>query len=198
MGDFVLALFDFLAEHGYLGIAVGLMLEVIPSEIVLSYGGYLVSINEIHFFGATIAGVIGGTMAQIFLYWLGRFGGRPVLDKYGKFVFISAKQIDLAESLFQKHGTGIIFSARFIPVVRHAISIPAGIAKMPLYQFTVYTVAAVIPWTILFLLLGIELGEHWRHIKEYAKPVLYSIIIIALFVIFGYIIFIIYKNKKEG
>ena len=194
MKEFFLSIFQFLSELGYIGIALGLMIEVIPSEIVLSYGGYLISIGKLNFIGALLAGVIGGTLAQIFLYWLGVYGGRPFLDKYGKFLFIKKAHLDASEQWFEKYGTGVIFTARFVPVIRHAISIPAGIAKMPLPLFTIYTAAAMIPWTILFLLLGIELGSHWQDIKEYAKPVLLPIILLA----FGAIIIYFFIKKPNG
>jgi len=192
--EFILSIFDLLSQLGYAGIALGLMIEVIPSEIVLSYGGYLISIGKITFIGALIAGVIGGTLAQLFLYWIGVYGGRPFLDKYGKFLLIKQSHLDASERWFQKYGTGVIFTARFVPVIRHAISIPAGIARMPLSTFTTYTVAAMIPWTVLFLLLGIELGDHWRDIKEYAKPFLTPIILIAAGSI---IVYFLYKKKKS-
>lgn len=180
MKDFVLAILMALTDLGYLGIAIGLMIEVIPSEIVLGYGGYMISLGKISWFGAVIAGTIGGTLAQLFLYWLGYYGGRPFLEKYGKYILIKKKQIDLSEQWFEKYGTGVIFSARFIPVVRHAISIPAGIAKMSPVKFTVYTVAAIIPWTILFLYLGTVLGENWADIKEFAQPYIMPAIVAAL------------------
>ena len=119
--------------------------------------------------GAVIAGTIGGTLAQIFLYWLGYYGGRPVVEKYGKYLLINKHHLDIAEGWFKRYGAGVIFSARFIPVVRHAISIPAGLAKMPLKLFTLYTVVAIIPWSILFIYLGEKLGGNWRQIKEYAS-----------------------------
>ncbi|MEH7124798.1 DedA family protein [Bacillus sp. JJ1773] len=194
MKEFILSVFDILSQLGYFGIALGLMVEVIPSEIVLSYGGFLISTGKIHFWGALIAGVIGGTFAQLFLYWLGVYGGRPVLDKYGKFLLIKKSHLDASEEWFKKYGTGVIFTARFVPVIRHAISIPAGISKMPLSTFTLYTVAAIIPWTVLFLLLGMELGDHWRDIKDYAKPFLMPIIILA-FVSIG--IYFFYKKRQE-
>ncbi|WNS73861.1 DedA family protein [Bacillus sp. DTU_2020_1000418_1_SI_GHA_SEK_038] len=194
MKEFILSVFDILSQLGYFGIAIGLMVEVIPSEIVLSYGGYLISTGQIHFWGALIAGVVGGTFAQLFLYWLGVYGGRPVLDKYGKFLLIKKSHLDASEEWFKKYGTGVIFTARFVPVIRHAISIPAGIAKMPLSTFTLYTIAAMIPWTVLFLLLGMELGDHWRDIKNYAKPFLMPIIILA-FVSIG--IYFYYKKRQE-
>mgnify|MGYP003574925946 FL=1 len=194
MKEFIFSVLEFLSQLGYFGIALGLMIEVIPSEIVLGYGGYMISEGILGYPGAIIAGTIGGTFAQLFLYWAGYYGGRPFLEKYGKYVFINKKQIDLSEQWFSKYGVGVIFFARFIPVVRHAISIPAGIAKMSATKFTFYTVAAVIPWTILFLYLGHALGENWSHIKEYAAQ--YTLPIIIGAVLLGVIYFLIKKTKK--
>ncbi|MEH7886207.1 DedA family protein [Bacillus sp. JJ1609] len=195
MQDFILNVLDWLSSLGYLGIALGLMLEVIPSEIVLGYGGYMISQGTIGFAGAVIAGTIGGTIAQLFLYWLGYYGGRPVLEKYGKYLLINKHHIDLSEQWFKKYGPGVIFSARFIPVVRHAISIPAGIARMPFIKFTLYTIAAIIPWTIFFLYLGMALGENWAGIKDVARPYIIPVAVIA--VIAGMIYFIWTKRKKR-
>lgn len=194
MKEFIFSVLDFLSQLGYFGIALGLMIEIIPSEIVLGYGGYMISQGILGYPGAIIAGTIGGTFAQLFLYWAGYYGGRPFLEKYGKYVFINKKQIDMSEEWFKKYGGGVIFFARFIPVVRHAISIPAGIAKMSAMKFTLYTVAAVIPWTILFLYLGHLLGDNWSHIEEYAKQ--YTVPIIIGAVLLGVIYFFIKKTKK--
>ncbi|MEH7250821.1 DedA family protein [Neobacillus niacini] len=194
MKEFIFSVLEFLSQLGYFGIALGLMIEVIPSEIVLGYGGYMISEGILGYPGAIIAGTIGGTFAQLFLYWAGYFGGRPFLEKYGKYVLIKKKQIDQSEQWFKKYGVGVIFFARFIPVVRHAISIPAGIAKMSATKFTLYTVAAVIPWTILFLYLGHVLGKHWSHIKEYAAQ--YTLPILIGAVILGVIYYLIKKTKK--
>ncbi|MGA9225819.1 MAG: DedA family protein [Mesobacillus sp.] len=195
MQDFILNVLDWLSSLGYLGIALGLMLEVIPSEIVLGYGGYMISQGTIGFAGAVIAGTIGGTIAQLFLYWLGYYGGRPMLEKYGKYLLINNHHIDLSEQWFKKYGPGVIFSARFIPVVRHAISIPAGIARMSFIKFTLYTIAAIIPWTIFFLNLGIVLGENWAGIKDAARPYIIPVAVIAL--IAGIIYFIWMKRKNR-
>lgn len=195
MQDFIMIVLDWLSGLGYLGIAIGLMLEVIPSEIVLGYGGYMISEGTIGFAGAVIAGTIGGTIAQLFLYWLGFYGGRPVLEKYGKYLLINKHHIDVSEQWFKKYGPGVIFSARFIPVVRHAISIPAGIARMSFVKFTLYTVAAVIPWTMFFLYLGMVLGENWAGIKDAAKPYIIPVAIIAL--IAGIIYFLLKKKNKR-
>lgn len=194
MKDFILSVLTALSDLGYFGIALGLMIEIIPSEIVLGYGGYMISRGLLSYPGAVIAGAIGGTIAQLFLYWMGYYGGRPFLKKYGKYILIKEKQIDLSEKWFQKYGAGVIFSARFIPVVRHAISIPAGIAKMPASKFTLYTLAAIIPWTIFFLYLGEVLGKNWAHIKEYAQP--YVLPAIAVAIVVGIIYFLIKRKSK--
>lgn len=193
MSNFVYSILMMLSSLGYLGIAIGLMIEIIPSEIVLGYGGYMISKGIMNYPMAVISGVIGGTIAQLFLYWAGYYGGRPFLEKYGKYILIRKKQIDISERWFQKYGAGVIFSARFIPVVRHAISIPAGISKMPVSKFTLYTVAAIVPWTILFLYLGDILGKNWTNIKTYAEPYVMPTIIGAIVIA---VIYFLVKRKK--
>lgn len=193
MEHFFLSVFELFTGLGVLGIALGLMIEIIPSEIVLGYGGYLISKGEVGFLSATVAGVVGGTFAQLFLYWAGSIGGRPFLEKYGKFIFIHPKHLDVSERWFQEYGPIVIFTARFIPVVRHAISIPAGIAKMRFLPFLFYTVAALIPWTILFLFLGLQLGENWREIKQVAQPLIIPIMIL---IILGAITYFVFDRKR--
>lgn len=188
VGSLISEMLTWLTNMGYAGIAIGLMIEIIPSEIVLAYGGYMVSEGTIGFIGAIIAGVIGGTIAQIFIYWIGRYGGRPFLDKYGKYLLIKKHHIDMSENWFQKYGAGVVFSARFIPVVRHAISIPAGIARMPFLKFVVLTVLAIIPWSILFVYLGIQLGSQWDDVENIAGTYTTPIMILAVVVIALYFV----------
>ncbi|WP_426272990.1 DedA family protein [Exiguobacterium sp. R-17] len=184
-----------LADLGYFGIALGLMIEIIPSEIVLSYGGFMISQGTIGWPLAIVAAVIGGLLSQLFLYWFARYGGRPLILKYGKYVLISEHHLDLAERWFLKYGQGVIFGARFIPVVRHAISIPAGLAKMDQTKFSLYTVLAIIPWSILFLYLGETLGTNWRSIKEVAAPYTNGVLIAAVALI---IVYFFYKRRQRS
>jgi membrane protein DedA with SNARE-associated domain len=195
MDTFIHTVLAWLADLGYLGIAIGLMIEVIPSEIVLSYGGYLVSQGTITFIGAIIAGTIGGTLAQLFLYWIGYYGGRPFLEKYGKYLLINRKHIDIADRWFDKYGVGVIFTARFIPVVRHAISIPAGVARMSAIKFTIYTALAIIPWSIFFVTLGIQLGQRWDQIDQIARPYIQPVIWTAIVLMGLYVFIAMYKKK---
>ncbi len=197
MTNLIHNLLIWLADLGYLGIALGLMVEIIPSEIVLAYGGYMISQGTIHFVGAVIAGTIGGTLAQLFIYWIGYYGGRPFIDKYGKFLLIKKHHVDKAEEWFNKYGVGVIFTARFIPVVRHAISVPAGMAKMSFWKFTLYTALAIIPWTILFLKLGEQLGKNWQEISTKAAVYTQPIALVAILVILAFIIFSMMKKKRN-
>lgn len=188
ISQLIMTILNWFAEMGYMGILLGLMVEIIPSELVLGYGGYVVGLGKMNFWGAVLAGVAGGTMAQLFLYWAGYYGGRPFLLKYGKYILIKENHIVHAEEWFKRYGVGVVFTARFIPVVRHAISIPAGIARMSVWKFIFYTVAAVIPWTILFLTLGRILGENWQQIREITEPYLipaagFSFTLIMLYIL---------------
>lgn len=196
--EFVASALHFMEGLGVWGIMFGLMIEVIPSEIVLAFGGYLVSQGTISFLGAVVFGTIGGVIAQIFVYWLGRYGGRPFLEKYGKYILINKHHIDVSEKWFNKYGTGVIFTARFIPVVRHAISIPAGMARMSLTRFTVLTTLAVIPWSIFFVYLGQALGANWEQIDEVAAPYVKPFILGSILLTAGYVLYQVLKRKKTA
>ncbi|WP_038111513.1 DedA family protein [Tuberibacillus calidus] len=185
---------DMVMSFGYFGIAIALMVEVIPSEIVLSYGGFMVGLGNINFVGAVIAGTIGATIAQLFLYWIGSYGGRPFLEKYGKYLLIHKKHLDISEKWFEKYGAGVVFFARFIPVIRQAISIPAGIAKMPISTFIFFTVLATVPWCIIFIYLGLKLGENWSKIKEITAP---YVDVAAIVIIAAFLLFILFKVVKS-
>ncbi|MEE6132515.1 DedA family protein [Priestia flexa] len=195
MGAFLTDLLELLTSFGYIGIALGLMVEIIPSEVVLAYGGYMVTKGTITFWGAVIAGIIGGTIAQWFLYWIGAYGGRPFLQKYGKYLFIREKHLDVSEKWFREYGTGIVFSARFVPVVRHAISIPAGIAKMSFWKFTFLTILAMIPWSMLFIYLGIQLKENWINIEEIATNYTIPFIVFAFV---GVVLYFVFKKPAPS
>ncbi|HEX6922679.1 MAG TPA: DedA family protein [Bacillales bacterium] len=194
MHEIISTLLDWFVGLGYFGIFLGLLVEVIPSELVLSYGGFMVAQGEITFIGAVIAGMIGGTIQQWIIYWIGYYGGRPFVLKYGKYILLHEKHVKIAEKWFDKYGSGVVFFARFIPVVRQAISIPAGLAKMPFGKFTFYTIVAMIPWSILFLYLGMTLGDNWRKIDEVAAPYINLIALFALVFIAG---FVVYKLRKK-
>lgn len=180
MSEIIHEVLQFITGLGYWGILLGLAIEIIPSEIVLAYAGYLVYLQQINTVEAVIYGTAGCLVQQIVLYWIGRFGGRPFVDKYGKYLHLKKHHIDITERWFQKYGAGVVFTARFVPVLRQAISIPAGIARMSLFKFLLYTGLASIPWAVLFITLGKTLGENWETIDDvagqYTKPILWAAI----------------------
>jgi membrane protein DedA with SNARE-associated domain len=183
---------------GYWGIIIGLAVEVIPSEIVLGYAGYLVYKGDISFIVAVICGTIGAILQQWLLYAIGRYGGRPFLDRFGKYLHLKAKHIDMAESWFDKYGPFIVFTGRFVPVMRQAVSIPAGMARMNLWKFTWLTALASIPWSILFVWLGKSLGDNWDTIHEKASPYVQPIILIAIALLVGYFLFLYLRKRGKS
>ena len=199
--DMVNNLLQWIEGLGYFGIIIGLMLEVIPSEIVLGYAGYMVSDaggNQFTFIGAVIAGTIGAVIQQWILYGIGRYAGRPFFEKYGKFIKIGPKHLDKAENWFNKYGAGIVFTARFVPVMRQAISIPAGMARMSFGYFTFLSALASLPWSLLFVYLGSSLGDQWENIDEKAAPYVQPAILVALALLVAYILFKVLKGRGKS
>lgn len=183
---------------GYFGIIIGLAIEVIPSEIVLGYGGYLVSKGDINYWVAVLCGTIGALLQQWILYAIGRYGGRPVVDKFGKYLHLKPKHIDLAEKWFEKYGPIIVFTGRFVPIMRQVVSIPAGMARMNLTKFSILTLIASIPWSLLFVGLGWTLGDQWENIDEKAAPYVQPTILIALALLVVYFVYQYARKRSKN
>ncbi|MBD3922555.1 DedA family protein [Paenibacillus sp. PR3] len=197
LSDVVATMLEWMKDLGYFGILFGLMVEVIPSEVVLAYAGYLVYDGRISFLGAVLFGTLGAVLQNWILYAIGRYGGRPFLEKYGKFLKIKKKHLDIAEGWFNKYGKGIVFTARFVPVMRQVISVPAGMARMPFGIFTLLTALASLPWSILFVYLGRSLGDNWDTIEEEAGKYIHEGILIALGLLIVYVVFKIVRSRNN-
>lgn len=183
---------------GYFGIIIGLAIEVIPSEIVLAFGGYLVSQGQISFLGAVLCGTLGALLQQWILYGIGYFAGRPFFEKYGKYIKIKPKHLDKADQWFKQYGAGIVFTARFVPVMRQVISVPAGITKMNFGFFSLLTLIASIPWSLLFVFIGNKLGDNWENFKEVAEPYVQPAILIALALLIVYIMVKVLRKRGKS
>jgi len=190
-------LLNYFTGFGYWGVMFALMIVIVPSEIVLAYAGFLVAEGDITFTEAFVFGMIGGTIAQVFVYWVGRYGGRPFLEKYGKYLLIQKSHIELSEAWFNRYGRGVVFTARFVPVVHHAISIPAGMARMRLSTFTVYTALGLAPWTALFIYLGESLGAQWRNISGKEAHYIWPLIGTAIVLMALYLVYKRWQRKKR-
>lgn len=162
---------EFISALGYWGLAIGMAIESanipLPSEIILPFGGYLVSTGRLTFWGAVMAGTLGGLGGSIVSYYIGLLGGRPFLQKYGRYVGISEKHFIQAERWFERYGEATVFFTRLMPVIRTFISLPAGIARMNIWRFIIYSFLGSLPWSILLVYLGVKLGQHWDALKPW-------------------------------
>ena len=170
----------------------------IPSEIIMPLAGwFLIKANSLPIAFNLLAGVFGAlgcTIGSIIAYWVGAKGGRPFLNKYGKYILITPHDLDRADQWFQKNGDWAIFITRLMPVVRTFISLPAGIAKMRIGKFLIYTFVGSFIWCTALSFAGYLLGENWEQIRTVMRP--FDPVIIALAVIL--IGFYIYRHIKHS
>ncbi len=150
---------------GYAGIVLLMAIESacipLPSEIIMPFSGYLVYTGRFNLWLVSVAGAFGCVVGSMVAYWVGMYGGRPVIEKYGKFVLISRHDLDLADRWFARFGEVIVFASRLLPVVRTFIAFPAGVARMDLKKFVIYTFAGSLPWCLGLAYVGQKLGEQW-------------------------------------
>lgn len=169
---------SFIETWGYLAMFIAMVLEnaniPIPSEIVLGFAGYLVAKGVFDMNMTIILGTLAGIVGSILSYWMGQYGGRPLLIKYGKYMLFNEKKFHLAEKLFLRYGGRAVFIGRLLPGVRTFISFPAGVAQYNMPKFIIYTILGTIPWTILLVWMGKVLGDHWEDLIEYGHYFLYA------------------------
>lgn len=160
-----------IAATGYWGVAIGMAIEScnipLPSEVILPFGGYLVSTGQLEFYRAVLAGTVGGTVGSALSYHIGLKGGRPFLVKYGRYIGFSVHHLETAERWFERYGEATVFFTRLMPVVRTFISLPAGIAGMNFTRFLIYTFLGSLPWSLLLTYVGLKLGQNWMDLKPW-------------------------------
>src|SRR5215475_4660279 len=148
---------------GYSGVVLLMAIESacipLPSEIIMPFSGYLVSRGELNLWWVGIAGAVGCVLGSLVAYWVGMYGGRPFIEKYGKYILLSRHDLDLADRWFAKYGEVIVFTARLLPAIRTFIAFPAGVARMNIPRFIIYTFAGSLPWCIGLAYVGKKLGE---------------------------------------
>ena len=194
MGDFVL---DLINQYGYFGMFLGMVLEaviiIIPSEAILATGGILASKNVFSFFGAFIVGLLGSVFCAIVIYFMGYFGGKPFVKKYGKYFFMKEQDLEKSDSWFSKYGLIGALIGRNFPIVRTLISLPIGIMRLSFFKFLIYTIIGSIPWTFIFVYVGYTLGNGWTIASKYTSQLKNPIRIIILVLIISYF----YKKIKD-
>lgn len=160
-----------ISSLGYGGIVLLMAIESacipLPSEIIMPFSGFLVFKGEMTLWYVALAGAFGCVVGSIPAYYLGMLGGRPLVEKYGKWVLISHHDLHLADRWFEKHGDIIIFIGRLLPAVRTFIAFPAGIARMHMGKFIAYTFTGSLIWCWLLAYAGMKAGENWEGLKVY-------------------------------
>lgn len=193
--DYILT---FMREFGYVAMFIAMVLEnaniPIPSEVVLGFAGYLIAQGVFDMTTTMIVATLAGVVGSVLSYWIGEHGGRPLLLRYGKYIFFNERKFHMAEKLFAKYGGAAVFIGRLLPGIRTFISFPAGVAKYPMGKFILWTVLGTIPWTVLLVWLGVKLGEHWQDLIKYNHEFL--LVVIAVIGIAGIVLWWRYRHTK--
>ena len=189
---------DVILQYGLVAVFVLMLLESacipVPSEVTMLFGGALANAGfvaslgaegrHLNFVAVGLAGTFGNLVGSWVAWAVGWRGGRPLIERWGRYVFLRQHELDRAEVWFDRHGEAAVFVSRLLPVVRTFISLPAGVAKMPFVKFTVYTFLGCLPWTFALTWAGFLLGENWETFLKYGEPVSIAIgvILLAVFV----------------
>jgi membrane protein DedA with SNARE-associated domain len=193
---------------GYVGVMVAMAIESamipLPSELILPYAGFLVSdptqIEPLtgqpwNFWIVVVVATIGNTIGSLIAYAIGAWGGRPFLERYGRYLLIRPHEIELAEHFFQRYGAATAFFSRLLPIVRTFISFPAGVARMPIGTFVVYSTAGAFLWSMLLVFAGMQLGANWVEIRHALQP---FDLLIAIAVGLAVILFVWWRIGMPG
>lgn len=187
MEALILQMMEALKDLSYFGIMLALTFEFVPAELVLPLAGYWAYEGDLILYGAILAGSIGGVLGPLTLYALGRYGGRPMVLKFGKYFLVTEEHINKSDQFFKKYGGGVAFLGRFVPGVRTAVSIPCGMAKMNIWKFIFYTYVAMLPITAIYVYLGFRLGPQWEMAGEvmgqYANYILIPIALVIIWMV---------------
>jgi membrane protein DedA with SNARE-associated domain len=193
----VRAITSFISYSGYPGILVlmgiGSACIPIPSEVIMLFSGYLVVSGRFTLSLVTLVGAVGCNAGSMVAYGIGALGGRPLAEKYGRWVWISKADLDRAERWFDRFGDWAVFFGRMVPVVRAFIAVPAGIGRMKIVRFNVFTFLGSLPWCWALAYAGVKLGDHWNALGPYFQRV---DSVLAVVLVLGAVLFV-YRHWKH-
>jgi len=194
LGTTVIQIISF---FGYFGVFVLMAMESmilpVPSEMVMPFAGFLIANGNLNFWLVVLVSGLGSICGSLVSYSVGRYGGNPIVMKYGKYFLLDVKDLLNTEQWFKKRGEKTILISRFIPIVRHLISIPAGIGKMNLKKFIIYTAVGATIWNAFLAYMGFLLGKNWELVKHYSEYVSIPVLIILATLV----ILFIYKHLRH-
>ena len=182
---------DEVARFGYLGVFVLMVLESacvpVPSEVTMLFGGALASPSfaapgrELDLWTVALVGTAGNLVGSWLAYLAGAVGGRPLINRWGRYLLLTPHEMDRAHEWFERHGEAAVFFSRLLPVVRTFISLPAGVARMNFAKFTLYTILGCLPWSLALAFAGFKLGENWHAVDRIMRP--FSLVLAVAFVV---------------
>ena len=162
LAGFIIAI---IGKSGYAGIALLMGIESacipLPSEIIMPFAGYQVYLGHLNLYAVATAGALGCNLGSVIAYWIGAWGGRPMVERFGRYVLLSKHDLDRTTAFFEKYGSITVLVGRLLPVVRTFIALPAGIARMNQVRFHLYTFIGSWPWCFVLAYVGAKLGQGW-------------------------------------
>lgn len=170
----------------------------IPSEVTMPFGGFLSAEGKLNFWAVVFAGAFGNLIGSLMAYYLGYYGGRPLVIKYGKYILMPEKKLHAAERFFERYGEAAVLVSRNLPVIRTFISLPVGVAEMNIYKFSIYTFLGSIPWCIGLTYLGVVLGNNWESLRGYFHNIDYVIIAVIIIAVVYYIVHNLKNRANNG
>jgi membrane protein DedA with SNARE-associated domain len=193
----VQAAVDVVDAMGLAGVFILMLLESacipVPSEATMLFAGFNVSNGEYSLFAATAAGVLGNLVGSWIAYWVGYVGRVDILEKHGRKLHIKRSHLEWADRWFELHGDATVFFTRMLPIIRTFISLPAGVARMPFWRFTVLTLLGCIPWVLLLTFIGREAGDNWESWKDSLHYVDYAV---AAAIVIG-VVWLVVRNRRR-
>lgn len=192
---------DTLGSYGYLAVFLLMVVESsgipIPSEVTMVFGGFLASRGRLNFALVALIGAGGNLVGAAISYTVGRVGGRPLAERLGRYVLVRKRDIARAEAWFRDRGEITVFVCRMIPVVRAFVSIPAGMARMPVGRFLLYTALGTLPWTFALAGAGFLLGANWEVFLKYGEPVSWVVLAAGIGLIAWWIVHRLRERRLE-
>ncbi len=188
---------NWIGVSGYAGLVVLMALESmvapLPSEAVMPFAGFLIYEGTFSFHGVVFFSTLGSLIGSLISYYAGLWGGRPFVVRFGKYFLLDVRDLESTERFFTRYGDKTIFFSRFIPVIRHLISIPAGVGEMKPGKFMLYTVVGAGLWNFFLAYAGFRLKSHWNEIRQYGQTIDWIVVVILL----AGLAYFIYRHVKR-
>ncbi len=194
LGEFFIRVIEMLGYPGIvLLMALESMIAPVPSELVMPFAGFLAGQGKLNFMLVIVFSSLGSLLGSLISYYIGKRGGYSLVKKFGKYLLLDETDLQKTQQWFEKRGEKTIFISRFIPVVRHLISIPAGVGRMDLKKFCLYTVLGATLWNGFLAYVGFVLGQRWEMVRQYTEPLSLAVAIILVIAA----VIVVYRHVKH-